>query len=95
MLPRQARHQLAAERFGRAVRDARARGGLSQAGLAERASLHQTTISRLESASLRGMRYETLLRVLAGLGMTSLRIEVERQGWVADLMSRLDLDRPT
>jgi transcriptional regulator with XRE-family HTH domain len=80
----------AARLFGRAIRDARARRGLSQAALADRAWLAQPTISRLETGTLRGMRYATLMRVLAALDPRSLRLDVDRPGWYAELIGRYD-----
>ena len=80
--------EAAAKAFGRALRDARSKPGLSQAALGERCSLAQSTVSKLESGALRGMRYATLMRVLGALDPISIRIEVQRPGWYAELIAR-------
>lgn len=80
----------AARRFGRAIHDARTERHLSQAILGERASLAQPTISKLERGSLRGMRYATIMRVLAALEVTRVHLEVSPSGWYAELIARHD-----
>jgi transcriptional regulator with XRE-family HTH domain len=50
--------------LGAAVRRARLRQGLSQRQLGWYVALDQTTISRLETAKLKGMRFSTLCRVI-------------------------------
>ncbi len=55
-----------------------------------RSALAQSTISKLETGTLRGMRYTTLLRVLAALDAVSMIIEVDRPSWYAELISRYD-----
>ena len=50
--------------LGAAVRRARLRHGLSQRQLGWYVALDQTTISRLETAKLKGMRFSTLCRVI-------------------------------
>ncbi len=56
------------ERIGAAVRQWRIDAGLSQDGLAERASLSRTAIKRLETGA--GTRVESLIRALRALGRT-------------------------
>ncbi len=58
------RSSAVAERFGENLRRVRRREGLSQEGLAVRASLHRTEIGRLEAGE-RACRIDTLIR-LAG-----------------------------
>ena len=60
--------------FGRGIRQARISCGLSQRSLAGLAGLNQSTISRLESGVIGGMRYETLMRVMHGLAIVEVRI---------------------
>ena len=53
--------------IGSAVRDARLRLGLSQRQLAWRSRLAQSTISRLETGRLKGMRLRTLAGIIGVL----------------------------
>ncbi len=69
---------------------ARTARGLSQTTVAERSSLAQSTISRLETGTLRGMRYGTLMRVLATLDVASVHLESRPHGWYAELVARYD-----
>ena len=54
--------------LGAAVRRARLRHGLSQRQLGWQVGYDQTTISRLETAKLRGMRFKMLMRLIGMLG---------------------------
>jgi len=54
--------------LGAAIRRARLRRGLSQQQLAWMVGFHQTTISRLETAKLKGMRFRMLMRLMGTLG---------------------------
>jgi predicted transcriptional regulator len=49
------------------VRRGRQAAGITQQRLAEAAGLHQSTISRLERAELRSMRFVRLARVIGAL----------------------------
>jgi transcriptional regulator with XRE-family HTH domain len=51
-------------KLGAAVRRARLRQGLSQRQLGWRVGFDQTTISRLETAKLKGMRFKMLARLI-------------------------------
>ena len=53
--------------IGIAVRSARLDRGLSQHQLGWRASISQSTISRLESGTLKGLRLRTLARIIGML----------------------------
>ena len=57
-----------AERFGANLRRVRRREGLSQDGLAVRASLHRTEIGRLEGGE-RACRIDTLIRVAGAMAV--------------------------
>lgn len=59
--------QAGARIIGLGIRRARLATGISQRQLAWRCGLHQSTISRLESGRLRGMRFRTLSRILGVL----------------------------
>jgi transcriptional regulator with XRE-family HTH domain len=61
-MPQRMRDRAVAERFGRNLRRVRRREGLSQEGLAERASLHRTEIGKLEKGE-RVPRIDTLVRL--------------------------------
>jgi transcriptional regulator with XRE-family HTH domain len=63
--------------MGAAVRRARLGQGLSQELLARRSGVDQTTISKLESGTVR-MRFTTLLRILEALAIG--HIELARVG---------------
>jgi transcriptional regulator with XRE-family HTH domain len=67
--------------FGAALRDARNGAGLSQRSLAHIAWLNQSTISRVESGTVGGLRYETLMRLLLALDLMEVRI-VARHAFV-------------
>jgi len=54
--------------LGAAIRRARLRRGLSQRQLGWLAGFDQTTISRLETARLKGMRFRRLARLIGILG---------------------------
>jgi transcriptional regulator with XRE-family HTH domain len=54
--------------LGAAVRRARLRRGISQRQLGWAVGFDQTTISRLETAKLRGMRFKMLVRLIGILG---------------------------
>ena len=54
--------------LGGAVRRARLRNGLSQRQLGWMVGFDQTTISRLETAKLKGMRFKMLVRLIGILG---------------------------
>jgi DNA-binding Xre family transcriptional regulator len=54
--------------LGAAVRRARLRRGLSQRQLGWAVGFDQTTISRLETAKLKGMRFRMLVRLIGMLG---------------------------
>lgn len=60
--------------FGRGIAQARISSGLSQRRLAALAGLNQSTISRLETGTTAGVRYETLMRILNGLAVRDVRI---------------------
>jgi transcriptional regulator with XRE-family HTH domain len=55
--------QLGLDVIGLLIRDGRRACGLSQRGLAARVGLNQSTISRLETGQLRGLRLKTLARI--------------------------------
>jgi len=57
--------------LGRAIRDARATQGLTQAQAAALAGLSQPTLSKLEGGA-RGAKLDTILRLLAVLGLDLL-----------------------
>jgi transcriptional regulator with XRE-family HTH domain len=57
-----------AERFGANLRRVRRREGLSQEGLAVRASLHRTEIGRLEGGE-RACRIDTLIRLAGAMAV--------------------------
>ena len=61
-VPQGMRDPAVAERFGRNLRRVRLREGLSQEGLAERASLHRTEIGLLENGQ-RVPRIDTLVKL--------------------------------
>lgn len=61
-MPQRRRDPAVAERFGANLRRVRRREGLSQEGLAERASLHRTEIGLLENGR-RVPRIDTLVRL--------------------------------
>lgn len=65
-----ARHRSSAvaERFGANLRRVRRREGLSQEGLAVRASLHRTEIGRLEHGE-RASRIDTLIRLAGAMAV--------------------------
>ena len=69
--------------LGRAVRRARWNAQLSQEALGARAGLSQSAISRIETGTVNGLRYATLIRLLAALDCTDVRIEVQRHGFGA------------
>ena len=54
--------------LGSAVRRARLRQGFSQRQLGWLVGFDQTTISRLETAKLKGMRFKMLVRLIGILG---------------------------
>lgn len=58
---------LGRETLGAAVRRARLRHGLSQLQLGWYVGLDQTTISRLETAKLKGIRFKALTRLIGML----------------------------
>jgi transcriptional regulator with XRE-family HTH domain len=55
--------------IGQAVRAGRLDSGISQRQLAYRVGLSQSTLSRLETGSLRNMRMVTLARVIGAVNM--------------------------
>ncbi len=57
--------------LGRAIRDARAARGLTQAQVAVLAGLSQPTVSKIESGA-RGVKLDTILRFLAVLELDLL-----------------------
>jgi len=59
--------QEALEALGKVLRDLRGERGISQAVLADRAGVHQSTISRLECGKAPGFKVLALARILAGL----------------------------
>lgn len=84
MYPRDDPRYAAGRRLlGRAIRRARWNAQLSQQVLGERAKLSQSAISRIETGALNGLRYGTLIRLLAALDCTDVRIEVRRVGFEA------------
>ena len=60
--------------FGAALRQARIGAGLSQRALAHLAWLNQSTISRLETGTVGGLRYDTLMRLLFALEVIEIRV---------------------
>jgi XRE family transcriptional regulator, fatty acid utilization regulator len=69
--------------LGRALRDLRARAGLTQADLATRAKTSNTYVSRLEIGQ-RDIRWTTVMRLLDALGADLYQLadaiaEVEKQ----------------
>jgi transcriptional regulator with XRE-family HTH domain len=62
------RSSAVAERFGANLRRVRRREGLSQEGLAVRASLHRTEIGRLEHGG-RACRIDTLIRLAGAMAV--------------------------
>jgi transcriptional regulator with XRE-family HTH domain len=62
------RSSAVAERFGANLRRVRRREGLSQEGLAIRASLHRTEIGRLEGGE-RACRIDTLIRLAGAMAV--------------------------
>jgi transcriptional regulator with XRE-family HTH domain len=79
--------------MGAAVRRARLRHGWSQRQLGWIVGYDQTTISRLETAKLKGMRFRMLMRLI---GMLSCPEEFEiRDGGPAAPTRRLPGERPT
>ena len=62
------RSSAVAERFGANLRRVRQREGLSQDGLAVRASLHRTEIGRLEGGE-RACRIDTLIRLAGAMAI--------------------------
>jgi DNA-binding XRE family transcriptional regulator len=73
--------RLARAVFGRGIAQARLSAGLSQRSLAGLAGLNQSTISRLETGTTAGVRYETLMRILHGLGVREVRIVATPWFW--------------
>ena len=63
----------ARRRFGLGLRQARISAGLSQRSLANLAGLNQSTISRVETGSIGGLRYATLMRILEALQIVETR----------------------
>jgi transcriptional regulator with XRE-family HTH domain len=53
--------------LGRWIRESRVRAGMSQAQLARRAGMHQSTLSRLERGQLEGLRLHRLAALIAVL----------------------------
>jgi transcriptional regulator with XRE-family HTH domain len=62
------RSSAVAERFGANLRHVRRREGLSQEGLAVRASLHRTEIGRMEGGE-RACRVDTLIRLAGAMAV--------------------------
>lgn len=69
-----------AERFGDNLRRIRRREGLSQEGLAIRASLHRTEIGKLENTE-RVPRIDTLIRLAGGMAVPPEEL-LEGIAWV-------------
>jgi transcriptional regulator with XRE-family HTH domain len=78
--------------LGLAIGRARRQAGLSQQMAADGSSLAQSTISRLETGTVNGLRYQTLMRILEALDVVEIQIRVAPHGWFADLASRYDRD---
>lgn len=78
--------------LGLAIGRARRQAGLSQQMAADRGSLAQSTISRLETGTVNGLRYQTLMRILEALDVVEIQIRVAPHGWFGDLASRYDRD---
>jgi predicted transcriptional regulator len=58
--------------IGQAIYEARRRAGLTQRRLAEICGLHQSTISRLETGRLNGIRLKKLALIVAALESLSV-----------------------
>ncbi len=65
--------------FGRVVRDARSKLGLSQEELADRCDLHRNAIGLIERGE-RSPSFDTILAIADGLGISASRLvsRVER-----------------
>jgi transcriptional regulator with XRE-family HTH domain len=78
--------------LGLAIGRARRQAGLSQQIAANRSSLAQSTISRLETGTVNGLRYQTLMRIFEALDVVEIQIRVAPHDWFGDLASRYDRD---
>ncbi len=64
---------------GKVLKEARERGGLTQAELAERLGVSQPVVARLESGRS-NPKVETFVKAIAATGH-DLRVDLERSGW--------------
>jgi transcriptional regulator with XRE-family HTH domain len=67
--------------LGVGVRSARRLKGWSQRELGERARLSQSAVSRLETGTVNGLRYQTLVRVLEVLETREVELVTRRRTW--------------
>ncbi|HEY2916750.1 MAG TPA: helix-turn-helix transcriptional regulator [Candidatus Limnocylindrales bacterium] len=67
--------------FGRAIRRARRSKGLTQFELGSRSRLSQAAISRIETGDVKGLRYQTLMRILDALEVREIELTVARRQW--------------
>jgi transcriptional regulator with XRE-family HTH domain len=84
---------LGLEILGRSVRRARAQAGLSQHHLGRLAGIHQTTVSRLETGTLGGLRLSKLAAVIGALNGFPI-VDEGRHEVLCDRYARLQALRP-
>ena len=68
--------------LGRGLRRTRLQSGLSQEALGSMAGLSQSAISRIETGTVNGLRYSTLVRILVALDVDTVAFVVRRASWL-------------